>query len=306
MAIRTLIFLLGFTVLPFSAAGSQLFAVTPSGTPEAVFSSKASVAVSRLSSKCMDVQWTVVSSSNTEVVCESPLSTGQSIMGQMLLGNSYSTPPRRFFRFNVSELSGFSRVQVSGWMETQMAFGQIQRAPFSGADFHNSIMNFLISAGGAFPAGTTFPNHTVLGVFGKVIPRGRSAVYEVAEVTPGGAADRAGLKARDVITSVAGKKFKTDSDFLDSLAKATKAPTYPIDVTRDGSALSLTVEREYRPTANQVASVVEEPAAVPASLAPALSVADELAKLLKLKEQGILTQAEFDSQKSKLLGHPSP
>ncbi len=301
MAIRTLIFVLGFIVLPFTAAGSQLFAVTPSGAPEVVFSSKAPMTVSRLSSKCMDVQWTVVSSSETEVVCESPLTTGQSIVGQLLLGNSYSTPPRRFFRFNVSELSGVSRVQVSGWMETQMAFGQMQRAPFSGADFHNGIMNFLISAGGAFPAGTTFPNHTVLGVQGKVASRGRSAVYEVAEVTPGGAADRAGLKAGDVITSVAGKKFKTDSDFLDCLAKATKAPTYPLDVTRDGSALPLTVDREYRPTATQVASSAEEPAPEAAPVAPALSVADELAKLLKLKEQGVLTQDEFDSQKSKLL-----
>ncbi|MGQ5314590.1 PDZ domain-containing protein [Xanthomonas arboricola pv. corylina] len=301
MAIRTLIFLLGVIVLPFSAAGSQLFAVTPSGTPEAVFAGKAPAAASRLSSKCMDVQWTVVSSSDTEVVCESPLSTGQSIMGQMLLGNSYSTPPRRFFRFNVSELSGLSRVQVSGWMETQMAFGQMQRAPFSGADFHNSVMSFLISAGGSFPAGTTFPNHAVLGVLGRVVPGGRNAIYEVAEVTPGAAADRAGLKAGDTITSVAGKKFKTDSDFLDCLAKATKAPTYPLDVTRNGSALAVTVERDYRPAATQVASVAEDSTTVTTPVAQAVSVADELTKLLKLKEQGILTQTEFDSQKSKLL-----
>lgn len=301
MKIRTFALLVCFMVLPFGAAGSQTFAVTPSGTPEAVFPGKASVAVSRLSSKCMDVQWTVVSSSDTEVVCESPMTTGQSIMGQLLLGNSYSTPPRRFFRFNVSELSGLSRVQVSGWMETQMAFGQMQRAPFSGPDFHNGIMNFLIGAGGSFPAGTTFPNHAVLGVMGKVAPRGRGAVYEVAEVTPDGAADRAGLRVGDVITSVAGKKFKTDSDFLDGLAKATKAPTYQLDVMRDGSAQSLTVERVFRPTAAQIASVVEEPAATNGSAGQVLSVADELTKLLKLKEQGILTQAEFDSQKSKLL-----
>lgn len=36
-------------------------------------------------------------------------------------------------------------------------------------------------------------------------------------------------------------------------------------------------------------------------VAQSVSVADELTKLLKLKEQGILTQTEFDSQKSKLL-----
>ncbi|XFC39541.1 PDZ domain-containing protein [Stenotrophomonas indicatrix] len=301
MTIHRLVFLLGSIVLPFTAAGSQLFAVTPSGMPEAVFPSKASVAVSRLSSKCMDVQWTVVSSGDTEVVCESPLSTGQSIMGQMLLGNSYSTPPRRFFRFNVSEISGVSRVQVSGWLETQMAFGQMQRAPFSGADFHNSIMNFLVSAGGSFPPGTTFPNHAMLGVLGQVAPRGRHAGYVVSEVTPGAAADRAGVKAGDVITSVAGKKFKTESDFLDGLEKATKAPTYQLDVTRSDSPLTFTVERDYRPTTTQVLNSVEEPADAPVPIAKPLSVADELAKLLKLKEQGVLTQAEFDAQKSKLL-----
>ncbi len=300
MTIRTVVFLLGGILLPFAAAGSQLFAVTPSGAPEAVFSSKASQAASRLSSKCMDVQWIVVSSSDTEVVCESPLSTGQSIMGQMLLGNSYSTPPRRFFRFNVSEISGISRVQASGWMETQMAFGQMQRAPFSGADFHNSIMNFLISAGGSFPAGTSFPNHAVLGVLGKVTPQGRGAVYYVAEVTEGGAAERAGLSAGDVISAVAGKKFKTDSDFLDVMAKAARTPTYQLNVIRDGAAMTLTVDRDYRPTVARVASAVEAPAAS-SSPATALSVADELAKLLSLKEKGILTQAEFDSQKSKLL-----
>ncbi|MEA9753142.1 PDZ domain-containing protein [Xanthomonas campestris pv. raphani] len=176
-----------------------------------------------------------------------------------------------------------------------MAFGQMQRAPFSGADLHNGIMNLLISTGGSFTAGTTFPNHAMLGVLGQVAPRGRHAGYVVREVTPGAAADRAGVKAGDVITSVAGKKFKTESDFLDGLEKATKTPTYQLEVMRSDSELAFTVERDYRPTATQVVNVVEEPADASAPIAKPLSVAEELAKLLKLKEQGILTQVEFDA-----------
>lgn len=42
-------------------------------------------------------------------------------------------------------------------------------------------------------------------------------------------------------------------------------------------------------------------AAGPASAAPALSTADELAKLKKLYDQKVLTKAEYDAQKAKLL-----
>ena len=34
---------------------------------------------------------------------------------------------------------------------------------------------------------------------------------------------------------------------------------------------------------------------------PRVSIADELGKLANLKEQGILTQAEFDTEKAKVL-----
>ena len=49
------------------------------------------------------------------------------------------------------------------------------------------------------------------------------------------------------------------------------------------------------------------PAFIPAtvvasSAAPAASVADELAKLRDLRDQGVLTQVEFERQKSSLLG----
>ena len=300
MTTRANLFFLALLTGPFASVANELYALTPSGLPETMFAGEAPDVVSRISSRCMDVQWTVASSTNNEVVCESPLSTGQSIMGQMLLGNSYSTPPRRFFRFNVSEIEGVSRVQASGWMETQMAFGQVKRVAFSGPEFHNNVMGFMSGAGGKFPVGTTFPNHAVMGVVGQGAQNGKYGAYRVAEVTPNSAAARAGIQAGDLITQVAGRKFKNDADYLENLAKATKSPTYQVEVLREGKSIALTLEREYRPTFSE--TVVAKGAA-PTTTAPAAtaSVADELAKLLKLKEQGVLTQTEFDSQKQKLL-----
>ncbi len=85
------------------------------------------------------------------------------------------------------------------------------------------------------------------------------------------------------------------------MAKATKSPTYPVELIRNGAALTLTLDRELRPTFTEaVVAPLAHIQAHPAS-GTASSVADELAKLLKLKDQGVLTQDEFDAQKAKLL-----
>src|SRR5688572_9758911 len=104
-------------VVATPALADEYFAVTPSGAAEMLFQGKPQKVIGELSSKCIDVRWTVISSNPNELVCEAPLNMGQSVLGQMLLGNSYSTPPRRFFRFNVADVNGISRVQASGWME---------------------------------------------------------------------------------------------------------------------------------------------------------------------------------------------
>ena len=157
------------------AFADKMFAVTPSGAAEMLFPESPTVVIGKLSSKCIDARWKVISSSSNEVVCEAPMNFGQSLLGTMLLGNSYSTPPRRFFRFNVAEVKGISRVQASGWMELQMAFGQMRRTDFSGADFQNSILAFMESAGGKLPVGTTFPNHVVMGFDGPITSVGKEA-----------------------------------------------------------------------------------------------------------------------------------
>jgi hypothetical protein len=66
--------------------------------------------------------------------------------------------------------------------------------------------------------------------------------------------------------------------------------------------MKITLQREYRPAWSEVVVAVSGPLVAPAA-APALSIADELGKLAKLRDEGTLTAAEFDAQKKKLLGN---
>lgn len=293
---------LGAAIASSPALADEFFAVTPSGSAEMVFASDRRTTASALSSKCIDARWTVVSSTETEVLCEAPLNMGQSVLGQALLGNSYSTPPRRFFRFNILENGGVSRVQASGWIELQMVLGQVKRTDLNGPEFQNSIFGFLGDAGGQYPVGTTFPNHVVLGFKPLGVRVGNNFGLQILELDSGSPADRAGLVVGDIVISVAGKKFKDIDDYLDATARAVLKPTYPVEYIRDGRRATATLNRAFRPAITQQAL----PTAATITSAPeqanqAFSVADELEKLVKLRDQGTLTEEEFQEQKTKIL-----
>lgn len=182
-----------------------------------------------------------------------------------------------------------------------MPFGQVQRLDFSGVDFHNSIMGFMVSAGGKFPVGTIFPNHVYIGFNMENIQNGKYRALKVTEVIPNTAASRAGLEIGDLVTRIAGRNFKDDEQYLEAVAKAAKSETYKLDVNRNNESITLTLDREFRPPYAESVIPNNEPAKKPMPAVSSTSVADELAKLLKLKEQGVLNQAEFDAQKEKLL-----
>jgi len=284
------------------ALADEMFAVTPSGMAEMLFSDDPRTVIGALSSKCIDSHWTVISSSETELVCESPMNMGQSILGQMLMGNSYSTPPRRFFRFNAANINGTSRIQASGWMELQMAFGQMKRTDFAGPEFQNGIMNFMSAAGGKYPVGTTFPNHVFMGFTGADATDGKYAAVRVTGLVSGSPAANAGIQDGDVITRIARKRFKNTGDYLDATAKAAESPTYEVSAIRAGKPITFNVARAFRPAwSEQVIAAPRPPSPSPQVVAPS-SVADELGKLARLKQDGLLTEAEFDAQKKKLLG----
>ena len=289
----------------FSAApvlADQYFAVTPSGATEMLFAEPPADVVGKLSAKCIDVKWSVTSSNATEVICEAPMSFGQSLVGTMLMGNSYSTPPRRFFKYNVATVQGISRVQASGWMELQMAFGQVRRTDFSGPEFHNSAMNFMAASGGKLPKGTTFPNHAFLGVGLETEPKGKAEIVRVVSVQEGSPAAQAGVQVGDVIAAIAQKRLKRADDINDATAKAAKTPAFVVELIRDNNPTKLTVIRAFRPAFEEDVAPLVAAAPKADAATPQLDfVADELAKLAKLKADGVITPAEFEQEKARLL-----
>jgi len=286
---------------PTMAKADQIIAMTPSGAAEALFPGMPEATSSALANVCINRSWTVQSSTPTVVICEAPMNFGQSLAGQLLMGNSYSTPPRRFFRFNIADFQGHSRVQLSGWMELQMAFGQVRRTDFTDVAFHNSAMNLLVGSGGQYPQGTIFPNHAVLGVGLEAASMPQTGA-KITSVEAGSSAEVAGLHVGDVVTRLDGERIKKVDDLWDGLAKASKLASFPVEVYRGSQRMTVTVPTKMRPEvgvpvwpdAPHVAS------AAPVATAPS-SLADELAKFAKLRDDGVITPAEFDTQKAKLL-----
>jgi hypothetical protein len=60
-------------------------------------------------------------------------------------------------------------------------------------------------------------------------------------------------------------------------------------------------DRDQRIAELEAQQAANAPAAAPAA-APQVDMVEQLEKLAQLKDQGILTEAEFDAQKQKLLG----
>ena len=293
---------LAAVIAPAAALADEILALTPSGTAEALFDKSLPDTIATLGSFCMTRGWSVTGTTSNQVTCELPMSVGQSIMGTLLIGNSYSTPPRQFVQFNAAQLGAASRVQVQNWMELQMAFGQMRRTDFSGPTFVNNAIGMLVQAGGRLPPGTTFPNHAMMGFEGETIQSAGKQALRVKAVQAGSAAEQAGIQTGDVVFQIAGKRWKDDKGYWDATAKAADTATYEVQATRDGKPIKFVVARAFRPAVVAPEPAPSPPAVVQASTSVApTSLADELGKLAGLREKGILTDAEFQAQKARLL-----
>lgn len=285
------------------ALADEPYAMTPSGLTEAFFDLPVVATSDKIANGCFDMGWTMVSSSTTTVVCEAQMGTLQSVLSQLFLGNQYSTPPKQYIRFNLAGVGPSTRVQATGWIETQMAFGQTRTEEMSSAHYHNNVMNLFSALTGRFPPGTTFPNHAYLGTGFAETDGNGLVVTEVAADSP---AEQAGIRVGDVITRLAKERIKTGNDVLDGLRKAAKNPTFRIEFVRAGTEMEAEVTRRYR--ADVVAPDPAELAKLTVHLEPEksdivmpLSVADELAKFAKLRDDGIISAEEFAEQKALLL-----
>lgn len=287
------------------AFADEFFGLTPSGSTEVYFPLSLVETSDVIANGCIDVGWTTISSTETVVVCEPPVSAGQSILSA-LAGPRYATPPRNFIRFNLANQNGYARVQVSGWQEIQTAFGQTQRTELGNENYHNNVSFLLVALGGLYPPGTQFPNHAAINV-DYIITAEQGGGMLVTKVEPRGAFDQAGMQDGDVVTRIARERIKDTDDISDGLHKAIKEETFEIEFYRDGEKLRAEVPRVFRPDAGPlpelalIEETVDSPPVATTIIQSDISVADELMKLAELKEKGILSDEEFEQQKAKLL-----
>ena len=71
---------------------------------------------------------------------------------------------------------------------------------------------------------------------------GANAGVFVNQVTPGGPADRAGVREADIITAFNGKPVKTGDDLLNMVSETPVGARVPVTVLRDGKRVELTIE----------------------------------------------------------------
>ena len=276
-------------------------AVTPSGATESYFAMPVVATSDMLANKCLDLGWTMVSSTDTTVICEVPVSFGNALLSA-LAGPRYATPPRQYFRFNLAGVEGNTRVQASSWQEIQTAFGQTQRTDLENTKYHNTVMSFFENVGGTLPMGTTFPNHAHGGFAFEPVEAPEKGL-RLTELVPGGAFADAGLQPGDVVTRIAKERTKDFTDVHDALRKGVKDATYEVEFYRGGSKEKVSVERRYRASIDTRLPPRESASAAPESttVIAQVSMADELAKFAKLRDDGIITAEEFEAQKAKLL-----
>jgi len=88
--------------------------------------------------------WVVENDSKYSTIMSKPCGDGFGcVMGQALIGNSYSTPPKMEIAFSWSKTTNGNKVMISRYdMSTQMAFGQVNRSSLL---TNNTTFNDLVS-----------------------------------------------------------------------------------------------------------------------------------------------------------------
>jgi len=136
------------TFLAGCAAQEPLVKQTASGYPEGIFRNSTLEDVqSKIVGKCAQAGLMVFDSSSTQVVCGKTMDGMQGVFTQALMGNRYSTTPERKARFILYKQDSDVVATARSWVETQMAFGQMQKQEIKNNDSINEIQNMFFSLG---------------------------------------------------------------------------------------------------------------------------------------------------------------
>jgi len=122
------------------------------------------------------------------------------------------------------------------------------------ADLADSITKQLISGGKVTRGyiGATIQNFTAEMAEAQGLGSQRGAI--VANVSPGGPSEKAGLQSGDIVTSVNGVSVKTSSELTREVAKAKAGDVLRLDVIRAGKRRVVEVRSGVRPTERELAA----------------------------------------------------
>ncbi|HDG7583922.1 membrane lipoprotein lipid attachment site-containing protein [Klebsiella pneumoniae] len=105
---------------------------TQSGKPEGLYPGKTKAEVENaIVSLCNSKGFTVFSADESSVVCGKEKSGTDAVLTQVLIGNSYSTPPTDKVRFSIAKINNDVKVWVDMWAETQMPGGQVNHVNYT-------------------------------------------------------------------------------------------------------------------------------------------------------------------------------
>ena len=138
------------SILALSACETvQPIKTTASGRPEAIFYGETAESVSnKIATGCMNKGLLIKDTSSSMVVCGKTMEGGEAVFAQMLVGNSYSTTPEHNIRFSIVQINDDVKVVAYQWIESQMAFGQINRQELNSGKQFNDVQGFLNFIGG--------------------------------------------------------------------------------------------------------------------------------------------------------------
>ncbi len=227
----------GLISLAFTLTGpanAERVANTPSGVPEGIFTAATAESIrSEILNFCMDRGFPTTSDM-TSVTCELPMSAlGSAVLGA-LIAPKYSSPLRSNIQFTVNQSGQDVRVQARGWLETQTAFGQVQRTPSTDDDFFNGAVAILQSLGAEYPLGTSFPYKPYLGLdeYEYVKLEGDTPTVLVKALKKGSPLDVAGVQVGDFIETINGTTLKNEKTFNSALGKLNIGEVYDIKFWR--------------------------------------------------------------------------
>ena len=143
------------TRLPFLVACMFLFTgcvsqpekvYTSSGKPEVITDAPLELMKDAILGSFAGNGWVIENDTKYSTTMSKPCGDGFGcIMGQALIGNSYSTPPKMEIAFSFTKTMDGNKVMVSRYdMSTQMAFGQVNRSSLlTNNSNHNELVSLL-------------------------------------------------------------------------------------------------------------------------------------------------------------------